>query len=239
MTQSRWRRLTEWPLVAAAALFLAAYATEVLAQLDGTEQKIAEAIISITWLTFVIDYVVTLVLAENRWRWFYRHLFDLAVIALPALRPLRLLRLVTLVRTLQGIAGTAFRGRLAAYVVLTTALLVFVASIAILDTERFEPGASITTFGDALWWTFVTITTVGYGDLYPVTLTGRLIAGGLMLGGIALIGVVTASLASWIIENVAKRDAQTQTATQQEVAELAREIRELRLTLANADAIDK
>jgi voltage-gated potassium channel len=228
MTQQRWKELTEWPLTAAAVLFLAAYAIEVLAQLEGPPQQLAETVINLTWLAFIVDYVVTLVLAKQRWRWFYHHLFDLAIIALPALRPLRLLRLVTLVRTLQGVAGTAFRGRVAAYVALTTALLVFVASLAILDTERSAQGALITTFGDALWWAFVTITTVGYGDLYPVTVTGRLIAAGVMLGGIGLIGVVTATLASWIVENVAKRDVESQTTTQHEVAELADEIRLLR-----------
>jgi voltage-gated potassium channel len=228
MTQQRWKYLTEWPLTAAAVMFLAAYAIEVLAQLEGQALQVTETIINLTWLAFVADYVVTLALAQQRWPWSYHHLFDLAIIALPALRPLRLLRLVTLVRTLQGVAGTAFRGRVAAYVALTTALLVFVASLAILDTERNAPGALITTFGDSLWWAFVTITTVGYGDLYPVTAPGRLIAVGVMLGGIGLIGVVTATLASWIVENVAKRDVESQTTTQREVAELADEIRALR-----------
>jgi voltage-gated potassium channel len=228
MTQSRWKQLTEWPLTAAAVVFLATYAIEVLAQLEGRPQQVAETVINLTWLVFVVDYAVTLTLADKRWHWFYHHLFDLAVIALPALRPLRLLRLITLVRILQGRAGTAFRGRVVAYVATTTALLIFVASLAILDAERLAPGALITTFGDALWWAFVTITTVGYGDLYPVTATGRLIAAGVMLGGIALIGVVTATLASWIVENVAKRDVESQAATQREVAELADEIRSLR-----------
>jgi voltage-gated potassium channel len=212
-------------------VFLAAYATEVLADLQGQAQLVTEVIINVTWLAFVVDYLVNLTLAKERWRWFYRHLFDLAVIALPALRPLRLLRLVTLIRTLQGIAGNAFRGRVIVYVALSTAVLTFVAALAILDTERDAPGALITTFGDALWWAFVTITTVGYGDLYPVTTTGRLIAAGVMLGGIALIGVVTATLASWIVDTVAKRDDASQTATQKEVAELADEIRSLRTAL--------
>jgi len=231
MNQLRWKKITEWPLIFVALLFLAAYAVEVLADLSGQPRVIAETVINVTWLIFVADYVVTLALAERRWRWFYHHLFDFAVIILPALRPLRLLRLVTLVRTLQGVAGVAFRGRVVAYVAATTALLIFVASLAILDAERTAPGAHISSFGDALWWALVTITTVGYGDLYPVTVTGRLIAAGVMLGGIGLIGVVTATLASWIVENVARRDAESQIATQREVAELSDEIRALRAEL--------
>jgi voltage-gated potassium channel len=56
--------------------------------------------------------------------------------------------------------------------------------------------ANIKTFGDALWWALSTMTTVGYGDRYPTTGEGRLVAGGLMLAGVALLGVITASLAS-------------------------------------------
>lgn len=234
-TQARSIRDLSLEKTGAALLFLVAYAVEVLANLQGEAQAIAETIITVTWLTFVADYVVNLILVDRRWTWFRRHLFDLAVIVLPALRPLRLLRLVTLVRALQGLAGAVFRGRIVAYVAATTVLLVFVASLAILDTERSAPGALITTFGEALWWAFVTITTVGYGDLYPVTSTGRFIAAAVMIGGIALIGVVTATLASWIVENVARRDVASQAATRREVAELADEIRKLRHELTRMD----
>jgi voltage-gated potassium channel len=82
-----------------------------------------------------------------------------------------------------------------------------------LDAERYEPGSKITTFGDAVWWSITTITTVGYGDLSPVTGTGRVIAVVLMIGGISLVGVVTATLASWIVQRVAEEDTAMQAAT--------------------------
>lgn len=85
----------------------------------------------------------------------------------------------------------------------------------------------ITSFGKALWWSITTVTTVGYGDLYPVTSTGRVIAALLMVGGISLIGVVTASLASWIVQRVAEEDAASQSATVEHVEELRAEIRAL------------
>lgn len=81
-------------------------------------------------------------------------------------------------------------------------LVGFVASLAVLDAERDAPNASITTFGDALWWTMTTISTVGYGDRFPVTLEGRLVAGTLMVAGIALLGVVTATIASWFVQTL-------------------------------------
>lgn len=215
MNQARWRHLTEWPLIIASVLFLVAYAWEVIANLHGPALDIAETILWITWALFLIDYVANLILVDHakRWRWFYTHLFDLAVVVLPMLRPLRVIRLVTLLSVLQRTVGAAIRGRIIIYVAAASSLLVFVASLAVLDSERGQPGSTIKNFGDALWWAFVTITTVGYGDYTPVTAEGRLIAVCLMLGGIALLGVVTATLASWIVERVSAQDAAMDAAT--------------------------
>ena len=114
-------------------------------------------------------------------------------------------------------------------------LLVYVAAVAMLDAERGQ--GTIDTFQDGLWWAFVTITTVGYGDYYPVTITGRAVAVGVMLGGIALIGVVTASLASWIVDKVAEKSDEDQAATHQEVLLLTDEVRKLRLLVEQRDAV--
>jgi len=231
MKQARWQRSMQWPLTTAALLFLVVYAWQVLADLTGPLRVASDIIINITWVLFFVDYIVTLALAENRRRWFITHLFDFVVVALPILRPLRLLRLVTLVSILQRRASSAFRGRVVIFAAASTALLVFVASLAELDAERDAPGSLIRTFPEALWWAFVTITTVGYGDYYPVTGVGRLIAAGVMLSGIALIGVVTATLASYIVERVSKQDDESDAATRQQVHELAEEIRQLRAEL--------
>ena len=185
----------------------------------------------VAWALFVADYLVRLALADQRRRFVVRNLFDLLVIALPLLRPLRLLRLVTLLHVLNRHAGSSLRGRAGVYVGGAAALVLFVASLAVLDAERDHPGANITTFGDALWWAATTVTTVGYGDHYPVTLAGRAVAAGLMLSGIALIGVVTATFASWLIERVQEVEEAAQTATRRDVELLAREVAELRSTL--------
>jgi voltage-gated potassium channel len=76
------------------------------------------------------------------------------------------------------------------------------ASLAVLNAERHHAGANIANFGDALWWSALTATTVGYGDRFPVTADGRFMAAGLTIGAIALLGTVTASLASWLIKRV-------------------------------------
>ena len=64
---------------------------------------------------------------------------------------------------------------------------------------RGAPGSTIETFGTALWWAITTVTTVGYGDVYPVTTQGRLVAGVLMVAGVAFLGAVTATLSSWLL----------------------------------------
>jgi voltage-gated potassium channel len=223
----RWERYAEWPLAAAALLFLGLFSVQVLARPHGREAYVLWVISWIVWGLFIVDYVVRLYLASNRWHWFVRHLLDFAIVALPLVRPLRLLRLLVLIEVLQSAIGNAFRGRIVVYTVSGVLLLIYTSSLAVFDKERFLPGATINSFGKALWWSITTVTTVGYGDVYPVTNTGRIIAVLLMIGGISLVGVVTAALASWIIERVSEEEIVSQTATAAHIEELRGEIREL------------
>jgi voltage-gated potassium channel len=145
-------------------------------------------------------------------------------------RPLRLLRFVILISALQKAVGSAIRGRIIVYAVFGTILLVYVASLAVLDAER-DHNPQFNTFPDALWWSITTITTVGYSDKVLVTLTGRVIAVLLMIGAIGLVGSITATLASYIVQRVADEDtaseAVTEAATAAHIDELRTEIRRL------------
>lgn len=201
--RTRWEKAAEWPLTVAAILFLAAYAYPIVnPELSQAAHTWANRVEWGTWALFGLDYLVRLILTERRWAWVRHNLFDLAVVALPILRPLRLLRLVTMLSTMNRYAGSSLRGRVVIYLVGGSFLIVFVGALAMLDQERGQPEANIETFGDAVWWALTTVTTVGYGDQYPVTGTGRFIAAGVMVAGIALLGTVTATLASWLIESV-------------------------------------
>ena len=106
-------------------------------------------------------------------------------------------------------AKIRLRGRVGIYVA-GGALLAFCAALAVLDVERSNPDANITDFGDAIWWAVTTPTTICYGDHYRTTAIGRLVAFGLMIGGIALLGTVTATLASWLVETVAAEKKQAE-----------------------------
>lgn len=229
----RWSKRMEWPLTAAALLFLAAYATQIIAKPTGTVDAIAETVIWVTWAVFLVDYLVRLTITAHRWRWFYRHLLDLAIVALPMLRPLRLMRFLTVIALVQRGAGNILRGRVVVYTVGAALLVLLISALAVLDAEQGQ--GTIDTFGEALWWAFVTMTTVGYGDFYPVTFMGRCVAAGLMVGGIALIGAVTATLASWIVEKVADQTTKTEHATADQVEQLRAELAEVKALLTRND----
>jgi len=219
-------------MVAAAVLFLGAYAWPILQpDLPIWAVRLCRATTVAVWVLFAVDLLVRLRLAERRWVFMRRNWLDVATLAVPMLRPLRALRVVVALNVL-GRRGRGFvRGKVVAYVAAAVAVVGFVAALAVLDAERSSPEANIATYGGALWWAVTTVTTVGYGDQYPTTPEGRLVAVGLMLAGIALVGVVTAALASWFVERIAEVQAAEQR-TEVEVTDLAAEIRALRQEIA-------
>lgn len=217
----------------AALVYLAVYSWQVLDP-GAIPPGVAQVILQGIWLLFAAHYVVSL--APVRGSWFLRNLHELIIVALPMLRPLRLLRLLTALNILHRVAGTALRGRVIVYVTGGSFLLIYVAALAMFDAERNHPESLITNIWDALWWSVVSVTTVGYGDLYPVTLTGRLIVVALMIYGIALLGVVTATLASWLIQQVAEEEEKGTAATVAHVDRLREELAELRALMLEQSA---
>ncbi|MFN3337823.1 MAG: potassium channel family protein, partial [Thermomicrobium sp.] len=156
------------------------------------------------WITFIADYVVRLTRAGDRRRFIREHVIELiAILPWDFLRAARLLRLVRLLRVLR--AGVWFwrvsrelraiaRQNGLGYVLAVASGIVLLGSAIF----RFvEPGVG--SYGEALWWAVVTVTTVGYGDVAPQTVAGRIVAVALMLVGIGVIGMVTSSLASYFL----------------------------------------
>lgn len=109
MTLDKWQRMTEWFMTALALVFLFAYSWEVLAR---THILLCEMVINIIWMAFIVDCVVSILLAKDKKTWFKDNLLMLVSIALPVFRPLRLLRLVAVLNVLNRTGGMAVRGRI-------------------------------------------------------------------------------------------------------------------------------
>ncbi|SNV23219.1 Voltage-gated potassium channel [Dermatophilus congolensis] len=187
-----------------ALLFLVAFAWPILDPgISRRWHEVSAVVMDVTWGLFALDYGVRLCLSRQRCRFLLHSPIELLVVLLPMLRPLRLLTVLVVVHRT---SAAMLRGRVVVYIVGGALFLAFVGALAMLDAERGAPGAHIDTYGDAVWWALATMTTVGYGDAYPVTMHGRLIAAGMMIGGIALLGSVTASLASWLTDRLAVPD---------------------------------
>jgi voltage-gated potassium channel len=231
-----WERASEWPLAALAVAFIAVYSVDVLdLNIDPTAHAALRVTDYLIWAVFLADYVARVYLAVGRARYVRRHLADVAFIALPALRPLRLIRLLLLLRVLHRRASDNLRGRLAYYIGGSLVVLVYAAALAVLDAERDQPGANIHTFGTALWWAVTTVMTVGYGDHVPVTVEGRLVAVGLMIGGVALVGAVSASFASWLIQRLSAIEEDAAAATRRDISALRDQLDRIEARLAAVD----
>ncbi|TDD33854.1 two pore domain potassium channel family protein [Nonomuraea terrae] len=231
-----WERRTRVALIAIGTGFLLGWAVPVLALGLPTPAHVALWHLQVVcWALFTADYLIRLVLAPRRLSFVLRNVPALLVVLLPLLRPLWLLRALLLVQVVAERVRLPLRVRAVVYVGGTAVFLGLVGSVAVLDVERGAPDANIETIGDALWWSLVTMTTVGYGDRFPVTGEGRLVAAGLMIAGIALLGVVTAAIASWFVERF-ERTAAADRRTEAELAQVTAELVELRRTVAELSA---
>jgi voltage-gated potassium channel len=199
----RYEQRSEIPMLLLAVAFLVAYAWPVLdSDLDPDVIASLNVLSWAVWAAFAVDFAIRLWLAEDRWPYARRHWYDVALVVLPFLRPMRLLRLLAFARVLNRTAAGSLVGRVTTYVIGTAVVVAGLAAIAVLDVEQDAKGANITSFGDALWWAATTVTTVGYGDRFPVTTQGRVIAVTLMVVGIAVVGAITASIAAWMVGQV-------------------------------------
>ena len=194
----RWERRSAIPLAICAALFLALWAFQVLVPLDDVSWDIVEGLILLIWGVFIVDFSVRIYFHADRKSFLKSNVIEIIALLLPAFRFLRVLRVITAVGILTRVVQS-LQARVNLYIAIVLPMLVLAGSLGIYEAEHNLPKASIKNFGDAFWWACETIFTVGYGDLYPVTAEGKFIAVILMMGGVAMISVVTANLAGYFL----------------------------------------
>jgi voltage-gated potassium channel len=193
---------------------------------------------------FFTDFVVSLVRAPNRWRylatWGWLDLLS-SIPTVDVARWGRAARVLRVFRVLRGLRATKLLASLilkrrAQSSILAASLVVLLllvsCSIAVLHFED-DPASNIKSAEDAVWWAFVTITTVGYGDRFPVTSEGRLIGALLMSAGVGLFGVFSGFLAAWFLGSDESAPDKPDPAT--EIVALRAEIAALREMVGRLD----
>lgn len=155
---------------------------------------------NLLWVLFVIDLVFRFSVSPSKRHFFRRNLVDTITVIVPQFRAIRALRAFTGGGFISKKTGLISGGGLTSALV-AALIVVWVGSLMVLNAERSAANAEIKTAGDAVWWGFETVTTVGYGDFVPVTWNGRMLAVLVMLVGISVLGVVTASLSAALVKS--------------------------------------
>ena len=218
----RWRRYTDGPLLVLAIGSLPLLLLEFKrAQLSHADRVFLDLVNVAVLVAFAVDSIVEISLTRKRGMYARREWTSAVIVvaqavalfpalagfgALRAFRAARLFRVFAVVLRLFAVGGAAAKEgrtvirRKAAQFDLSLAGFTWLASAAAFTlVEDVGEGARVHSFGDALWWSLSTITTVGYGDIYPVTPLGRIIGGFTMIVGISTFAVVTAKVAEFLV----------------------------------------
>jgi voltage-gated potassium channel len=195
------KRIWNEILTGLALLFLIAFSYPALVDdISFETQNLIDGIQWLCWSVFAVDLIYGIIKANDKLYFLRHHPLEIASVVLPFLRPLRLLRVISFGGlVIQKVAiGRQFTITIKAS--LTALFLAYISAVQITILERGVEGSNIKNFGDGLWWAATTVTTVGYGDRFPTTTEGRLLAVLLMITGISLVGVITASAAAWFVK---------------------------------------
>jgi len=196
-----WERWSTIPLAVLAFVYLGLYSMEVLGDWPKLVLFDFVAISDIIWGIFIIDFAVRFFMSPAKVQFLKSNAIELVSLVLPFFRAFRMFRVVIALGFLSRV-GKSLSAKINIYVGLILPLLIYVCSLGVYEAEHLAPGANIKQFGDAVWWAFVTIATVGYGDYYPVTLEGRIIAVFLMISGLALVSVIAVSVATMFLNRI-------------------------------------
>ena len=229
-------RVTETPMLVLAAAMLPVLVVPLVIDLSSGAAVAFNGVSWGIWAAFAAELVLKTYLAPDCRRYLISHWFDVLIVVIPFLRPLRVLRAARLLQALRLFQLAVVLSRLSfswarvfgrhglgyALLIGSAAMMAIAAGVTLI--EHAEPTATIDDFPTAIWWAVTTVTTVGYGDTAPITATGRVLGVLLMLVGIGVFGLFTASVASFFVESDARKSSDTN---------LVDEVRELRAQIAD------
>ena len=222
-----WTKLSPTFLQVLGVIFLAGYAWPIInPNLSPALHSLCNWTLFVIWVFFAFDYFARLSIADNKRLFVRKNLLDLAAVALPFLPLLRAIRALAAVTVLSR-RNRGSRSQQVTTSVVTLAFATwFVAGLAVTEAERHVDGSNIQGVGDGWWWAITTMATVGYGDTYPVSTQGRIVGTALMIMGVALLGTITASIAS-NFNSTDSQDSSNETTSASEVDDLKKRIAEL------------
>ena len=222
-----WTKLSPTFLQVLGVIFLAGYAWPIInPNLSPALHSLCNWALFVIWVFFAFDYFARLSIADDKRLFVRKNLLDLAAVALP------FLPLLLAIRALAAVTVLSRRNRGSRSQQVTTSVVTlafatwFVAGLAVTEAERHVDGSNIQGVGDGWWWAITTMATVGYGDTYPVSTQGRIVGTSLMIMGVALLGTITASIAS-NFNSTDSEDSSNGTPSASEVDDLKKRVAEL------------
>lgn len=197
---------TETPMLVLSVIYVVVALLPDIAVLSPEDLEFLDGLLWIVWGIFATELLVKIFVSPKPLQYMVQNWPDVLIVAMPFLRPLRFLRILLVLPKAWRQTRSVLRQKTFSFIGLTSLSTVLLSAAFVYLVEKGTP-SPINSYSDALWWAMSTITTVGYGDMYPVTGFGRGVAVFLMLTGITLFGLLTASVASFFVEDdTAKKD---------------------------------
>jgi voltage-gated potassium channel len=215
-----FERAVELPMLVLSGVFVVVIAVPFLFSIPQFLRTPLTTVDWLIWAAFAAELTVKTYLSPHRRRYWRTHWYDVLIVVVPFLRPLRVVRSLRLVRALGVLRLSSAGAEIVStarkvlqrhglqYAILLAGLLVAGAAAAVTFFER-DAGGTITDFGTALWWAVTTVTTVGYGDVVPITPEGRGVAVFVMLIGVGIFSYVTASISAFLVEQHREQESVT------------------------------